>query len=241
MVPAIAAPIPDAVAAQVRELGTVACVFAHPDDEAYLAGGLMAAARGLGQRVRSITATAGELGGDGATRRAELAAALAGLGVDDHHVLGLPDGGCHRVDAAEAVARLAALLAGIGPDTIVTFDPEGHTGHPDHIAVAHWTAEAARRHFPQARLLRTACTDELRASHPPALDPAEVYGPGLPVVVPAADLALDLRLDGELLDRKVAALEAHRSQTAPLIERVGRSAFRRWVAIEAFTQGRLSG
>jgi LmbE family N-acetylglucosaminyl deacetylase len=46
----------------VRELGTVVGVWAHPDDEAYLAGGLMAAARAAGLRVVCVTATDGERG-----------------------------------------------------------------------------------------------------------------------------------------------------------------------------------
>jgi len=44
------------------DLGTVLGVFAHPDDEAYLAGGLMATAVDAGRRVVCITATRGELG-----------------------------------------------------------------------------------------------------------------------------------------------------------------------------------
>ena len=32
-----------------------------------------------------------------------------------------------------------------GPDTVLTFAADGQTGHPDHIAVHHWTAEAVRR------------------------------------------------------------------------------------------------
>jgi LmbE family N-acetylglucosaminyl deacetylase len=236
MVPAVATSIPSAVAAQVRELGTIACVFAHPDDEAYLAGGLMAAARMLGQRVRSITATAGELGGDGATRRAELAAALAGLGVDDHHVLGLPDGGCHRVDPTEAIALIAARLVGVAPDTIVTFDDDGHTGHPDHISVGRWTVEAARHCVPTARVLRTAASTAVRALQPPGLDHDAVFGgPELPRPVDDADVAVELRLQGALLDRKVAALEAHGSQTALLVAELGATAFRHWVSVEAFT------
>ena len=42
--------------------GTLLGVWAHPDDEAYLSGGLMAAATGAGRRVVVVTATYGELG-----------------------------------------------------------------------------------------------------------------------------------------------------------------------------------
>ena len=47
---------------RVTDLGTILGVWAHPDDEAYLSGGLMAMARDAGARVVCVTATRGELG-----------------------------------------------------------------------------------------------------------------------------------------------------------------------------------
>ena len=46
----------------VGALGTILGIWAHPDDEAYLSGGLMALARDTGSRVVCVTATRGELG-----------------------------------------------------------------------------------------------------------------------------------------------------------------------------------
>ena len=48
--------------ADIRELGTIVSVWAHPDDEAYLCGGIMATATAAGSRVVCVTATRGELG-----------------------------------------------------------------------------------------------------------------------------------------------------------------------------------
>ena len=45
--------------ADVSALGTVLGIWAHPDDEVYLSGGLMAMARDRGQRVVCVTATLG--------------------------------------------------------------------------------------------------------------------------------------------------------------------------------------
>ena len=42
-------------------------------------------------------------------------------------------------------AAVVGLLEAVRPDTVLTFAPDGQTGHPDHIAVHHWTAEAVRR------------------------------------------------------------------------------------------------
>ena len=41
---------------------TLLALYAHPDDETYLAGGLMAAVARAGGRVVHVTATLGELG-----------------------------------------------------------------------------------------------------------------------------------------------------------------------------------
>jgi LmbE family N-acetylglucosaminyl deacetylase len=49
-------------AAEVSGLGTILGIWAHPDDEAYLSGGLMALATDAGSRVVCATATRGELG-----------------------------------------------------------------------------------------------------------------------------------------------------------------------------------
>ena len=49
-------------ASVVAGLGTVLGIWAHPDDEAYLSGGLMAHGPRPGSRVVCVTATRGELG-----------------------------------------------------------------------------------------------------------------------------------------------------------------------------------
>ena len=84
----------------VAELGTILGIWAHPDDEAYLSGGLMAMARDNGQRVVCVTATRGELGTPdpvawppdrlAAERTREMARCLAVLGVRRAPLAGLP-------------------------------------------------------------------------------------------------------------------------------------------------------
>ena len=75
----------------LASLGPTVSVWAHPDDETYLAGGVYAALRDHDVRVVCVTATRGEAGGpgtDAASRSAlgrvrtyELEQALALLGV----------------------------------------------------------------------------------------------------------------------------------------------------------------
>ena len=150
------------------DLGTILSVWAHPDDETYLAGGLMAAATDAGQRVVCVSATAGEHGTADATawppdrlaavRRWEATAAMAILGVTDHRWLGHRDGTLARVPRRIAVAQLAKLIVDVDPDTIVTFGPDGKTFHPDHQAVSSWVGEARDRTGTSARLLHAATT-----------------------------------------------------------------------------------
>jgi LmbE family N-acetylglucosaminyl deacetylase len=130
----------------VAELGTVLGIWAHPDDEAYLSGGLMALARDGGSRVVCVTATRGEQGTPdpeawpprrlAAERTRELARCLAVLGVSEHRWLGYRDGECPAAPASEAVGELCEVIDEVAPDTVVTFGPDGITGHPDHQAVS---------------------------------------------------------------------------------------------------------
>jgi len=150
------------------DLGTVMAVFAHPDDEAYLAGGLMAIAVDAGRRVVCVTATKGELGFPdddprsieerAAVRELEMKACLQVLGVTEHHWLGHPDGGCNLLDDAVPVAQLRELIEAVRPDTVLTFGPDGQTYHPDHMAVSRWTTRAVRADGDRARLLYAAMT-----------------------------------------------------------------------------------
>jgi LmbE family N-acetylglucosaminyl deacetylase len=120
-------------------------VFAHPDDESVLAGGVLAAAAAAGADVTVVCATRGESGplasGIDATpetlaevREAELRAACAVLGARTVKCLGLPDGSLEDV-AEQLASEVARLLATLSPDAVVTFGPEGLYWHQDHIAV----------------------------------------------------------------------------------------------------------
>ena len=226
----------------LTELGTVLTVWAHPDDETYLAGGLLAALSDAGHRVVCVTATRGEAADPAATpderaalaevRTRELAAALAVLGVTEHHWLDHPDGYLADADADESAGRLGRLLDDVRADTVVTFGPDGFTGHPDHRTVSSWTDLALRRAAVEPRLLHAVSREQVVD---PGLDEDfGVFELGRPRVCADDDLALLLRLDGTALDRKVAALLRQVSQTAGLVEAVGLERFRAWVAAEAF-------
>ncbi len=96
----------------IKKLGTIMSVGAHPDDETFMAAGIMATAVRNGQPVICVTATRGEAGSQdpvkwptqtlGEVRTKELAAALGIIGAPKHYWLDYPDGGCQNVPDKKA-------------------------------------------------------------------------------------------------------------------------------------------
>jgi LmbE family N-acetylglucosaminyl deacetylase len=230
----------------VAPLGTILSIWAHPDDETYLAAGVMAAAAARGQRVVCVSATAGELGTDDAerwpparlgwVRRLEAAAAMAVLGVDEHHVLGLPDGALDAHDAA-GTAMVGRLLDAVRPDTILTFGADGVTFHPDHVAVHRWVTDAWRQRGRGGRLLYAATTTEHLDRFGALYEDWGIYmSDERPAGVASEELALGVCLDGWELDRKVTALRAMATQTAEVVSGLDADTFAALAAEECFVE-----
>jgi LmbE family N-acetylglucosaminyl deacetylase len=218
------------------ELGTVLSVWAHPDDDVFLAGGVMADAARSGQMVECVLATAGEHGTDdpetwppealGKIRRREAAAAMAELGLGSHRWLDYEDGTLASTDADEGVARIAKIIEEVRPDTILTFGPDGMTFHTDHITVGAWTTRAWAESGRRARLLMAAVTRAHVEQWSDNYDEWNVYMTNdRPEGVEEEDLALALDLDGVLLERKMAALRAMPSQTSAVFDGLGEDTF----------------
>lgn len=133
------------------------CVLAHPDDESLGTGGILAKYSSEGVATFVVTATRGERGRFddkgtrpgpdivGRTREAELRAAADKLGVREVALLDYLDGELDRADPAEASEKIAAHIRRVQPHVVVTFDPFGAYGHPDHIAISQQTAAAIVR------------------------------------------------------------------------------------------------
>lgn len=139
---------------------------AHPDDEAFGCGSLLAHATAGGLSSVVACATRGELGEateavGGATlspeqlglvREAELRAATTLLGVHRVEVLGWRDSGVEgtpepgslcAAPAADVEATIASLIDEVRPHVVVTLD--GSDGHRDHAVVRDATLAAVRR------------------------------------------------------------------------------------------------
>ncbi len=219
-------------------------MWAHPDDESFAAGGLLSAASDAGSRIVCLTATPGEVGTTeperwhperlARTRRRELAAALAVLGVDELRWLPFADGACDRVAHGYGMTLVSQVMADVRPDTIVTFGPDGLTGHSDHRAVSRWTSNAWAVTRPNARLLWSAVSEAAAIRMTRSEPRAGAFYPGYPHITDDDHIAIHLDLRGDLLDRKLVALRAHASQTTPLVNRIGEDAFLRSWSTESF-------
>lgn len=208
-------------------------------------GGIMAQAVQAGSRVACITATRGEMGSlderrwppasMAAVRERELVEALAVLGVTELHWLDYVDGSLREAAEDEAIAKISALLEEIQPDSILTFGPDGMTGHSDHKVVSRWTTRAFERaQVARARLHYATKTPEWVAEASEHPDVRGVFDPGLPPVTPRAELSIDFECPPDLLDRKLDALARHASQIYVLAGLLGRQLWRRFNAGEYF-------
>jgi LmbE family N-acetylglucosaminyl deacetylase len=224
--------------------GTILSIWAHPDDESYLAAAVMAAARDAGQRVVCAVATAGENGADdpvawppsrlGPVRRWEAAAAMAVLGVEEHHILGLPDGSLADLED-EGLTWARGMLDDTSPDTVLTFGPEGMTYHPDHMAVHRWVTRAWQERPGRSRLLYATPTAGQLDRFREDFETWNVYmSDERPVGIPHDQLALLVEPRGQDLDRKLTALRAMATQTSGIWEALGPERYRELIAEEAF-------
>jgi LmbE family N-acetylglucosaminyl deacetylase len=211
----------------------VACVFAHPDDDTYGVGGSLASVGGDDLELVVVMTTSGE-GGQiadpslatretlGAVREVEDRASWAALGLDPElHFLRYADGGVAQVAQESLVAVYLDVLQRAAPDVVVTFGPDGITGHADHVAVG--AAATAAFHAARAagadgfhRLLHVCVAQSrldrfnelLRERGMPPIDPTQPFQPrGVP------DETVGMIVDcSHAYDRKLEALRAHRTQ-----------------------------
>ncbi len=125
---------------------TIMAIFAHPDDEIDVSPLLSRLAQ-EGHRVFLTIATRGDRGvqehaqipaGDSLTnvRAREAACACSELGIEPPILLGLDDGKLANNAALEKLrVKLDSVLTFYKPDLVITWGPEGGSGHPDHRMV----------------------------------------------------------------------------------------------------------
>ena len=238
---------------------TLVTVFAHPDDETFSVGGSLAAAVEAGARVVTICATRGEVGEItdpalatpetlGAVREAELRAACAELGVHDVRFLGYRDSGMEGTPAnadprafanapdEEVIGRVVGHFRELRPDVVVTFEPGGVYGHPDHKKISR-CATAAFDRVGGARLFYSGPSRTWFASFLKDLKAAGLEG--FPFAsadsfgVPDEDITTIVEV-GSQLEKKKRALAKHRTQINPWLASLEGEWLDRILARESF-------
>jgi LmbE family N-acetylglucosaminyl deacetylase len=216
--------------AQVQKLGSILSVWAHPDDETFSAAGIMAMAVKNGQEVVCVTATKGEEGVQDESRwpkkhlaeirEQELLQALNELGVQTHHWLGYCDGTLKEANVDDASQKLLRYIERYKPDSILTFGPEGMTGHPDHQSVSRWVSYAVEQLEHKPAVYHAVIEQKQYEDYLKGMDNKLniFFSIKQPPVVEAVDCDLCIRLPKEICLKKCAALAQMPSQTAKMHE-----------------------
>jgi LmbE family N-acetylglucosaminyl deacetylase len=211
----------------------VAVVFAHPDDDTYGVGASLALHADEDVAVTAILTTSGEAGliADeslatrgtlAAVREREDAAAWRALGLEPElHFLRYPDGAVQDVRRDELVGRYLEILRAATPQVVITFGPDGVTGHADHVRVGEVATEA----FHAARqeglpgfdrllhggLMRSQMDRFNALLGERGLEPIDETAPFQPRAI--ADERFGVVVDGSsIYERKLAALREHATQ-----------------------------
>jgi LmbE family N-acetylglucosaminyl deacetylase len=196
-------------------------VFAHPDDEAFGTGGTLAHYAAAGVQVTLVCATRGEVGeiADpayasaetlGWIREQELQCAAETMGVGRLILLGYRDSGmagtaenedCRafiNAPEGEVVVRLVAIMRQIQPHVVLTFEPNGGYGHPDHIAV--------HRHM--VRAFQLASDPAIYPELGPAWQADRLFYTAIPhsFFVRMREGMVSLGMDTTELDRRMSAM-----------------------------------
>ena len=141
---------------------TLVAVFAHADDEG-LGAPILARYAREGADVHLIIVTDGAQGGTRTSiprgpelarvRSEEARCAADALGIHPPILLEFPDAalGSYREDPSrlfQVTARMQAELQRLRPDAVITWGPDGGTGHPDHRLVSSVVTQLVRAGAP---------------------------------------------------------------------------------------------
>lgn len=195
-----------------QPLPSMLAVFAHPDDETFRPGGTLALLTRRGVHVQVLTATRGGSGSCGdpplctpdelpAMREHELRDACAALGIKPPILLDYQDGHLAEADSETIIAEILAVMADVRPQVIITFGPDGLSGHPDHIAIGEFAAEAYR------------CSEYASALYTLAVPQSLADALGMAQLHTLPDAVITLSIDvSETWEVKLKAIHCHATQ-----------------------------
>lgn len=177
---------------------TLVAVFAHPDDER-IVGPLLARYAREGHQVHLVVATDGSKGvrehagvpaGDSLARvRAdETRCAARELGIHPPILLGLEDAGLASFASLDRLrADVRRVLSELHPDAVVSFGPEGGTGHPDHRLVGIVVTEIVQTGgsgIPEALFYPSLPAERMKDAPPARPNVTSIPERFLPIAVP---------------------------------------------------------
>jgi len=191
-------------------------ILPHPDDESFPMGGTLAKYAAEGVEITLICETLGELGiPDIEPAQAaiicekELRAAASVLGIHKVQFMRYRDGSLSDVDSEHVISQLMNATRRIHPMVVITFGPDGISGHPDHVAISRLVTTAFDRAIPKSLAPLSAKLFYIAPSE------ATMQGYG---VVPSEEVAGGPVASIDITDyrrSKLRAMQAHASQNPP--------------------------
>ena len=134
-------------------------ILAHPDDESFAIGGTLAKYAHQDVQVILLCATRGEAGipelnpaEAGDIRELELRQAAEHLGIEVYF-LGYPDGELAHTKSEMLLETIACWFDMVQPQVILTFGPDGVSGHLDHVTISHIVTQAYDQFYKKGMLL----------------------------------------------------------------------------------------
>jgi N-acetylglucosamine malate deacetylase 2 len=210
----------------------VLVAFPHPDDEAFGVAGSIIKYTESAIPVTYACGTLGEMGRNMGKpffanretlrdiRKQELLNACEVMGIQDLRMMGLRDKTVEFEDEEKMADMISAIIEEVNPSLIITFYP-GFAVHPDHDAYGAAVIRAAMR-LPEDKRPKIYC---------------KAFSEGCEEILGKPDVIHDVM---DVLDRKLNAIKAHRSQTEGSVEawqdKLGNKdeEFLQWVGTETF-------
>ena len=187
-------------------------IFAHPDDETFRPGGTLALLARHGIEVHLLTLTHGEAGSCGEpplcthdelprVRERELRCACAALGIQPPNLLDYQDGHLTEANPERVITDILTIVRQVHPQVLLSFGPDGLSGHPDHITIGKWAAEAFHHLVGVSALYTVAVPQSLAVQL------------GMNHVHPVPDHTIALTVDVSVVwETKLTAMRCHATQ-----------------------------
>ncbi len=199
---------------RAQDKRTILAILAHPDDESAV-GPVLAKYAEAGHDVYLALLTSGQVGSMntdipsgpelGRAREAEARCAAEALGIHEPLLLGFQDGETtSQRTQHEIVRRLVEVFDQVQPDVVITWGPDGLTGHPDHRVASNLTTQV----FQDSTHLQVSPSKLYYVAWPAGLAQHGMHAVSERYITTTIDA-------GAHGDRAAAAIRCHKTQWSP--------------------------